>query len=65
MYAYGMILHELLTFNVPYSEYNKPLTLILEQVHGDPTFRPRIPDETKIEFVELIEQCWGNAPSLR
>eukprot|EP00117_Sycon_ciliatum_P005843 scpid57262/ scgid0321/ Atrial natriuretic peptide receptor 2; Atrial natriuretic peptide receptor type B; Guanylate cyclase B len=65
IYAYGIILYELLTFNVPYSESNKPLTQILERVHTDPTFRPRIPDETRIEFAELIEQCWGNSPSLR
>lgn len=62
VYAYGIVLWEILTKKIPYS--NLETTQIVGQVLLN-DIRPPIPNGTSSELKELIEICWARDPKLR
>ena len=56
VYSFGMLLWEMVTSDVPYSEvdYNQ---ILMEAVHGR---RPAIPESTPSTIKKLIKGCWNS-----
>jgi len=63
VYAYGMILWELVTECVPYKgKYNSLLALTLAVTKDE---RPDIPDKISTALAHLIMDCWDGSPDRR
>jgi len=62
VYAYGIVLWEILTSQIPYD--GLMATQIIAQVLMS-DFRPQIPSNTHNGFRNLIEECWDRDPSKR
>jgi Ran GTPase-activating protein (RanGAP) involved in mRNA processing and transport/GTPase SAR1 family protein len=68
VYALGIVMHELLTSNAPFAEYD-------EQYRGAPTvvfeeavvegLRPSVPASAPPPYAALMQQCWARQPSDR
>lgn len=54
-YSFGMLLWEMVTSDVPYSEVDYD-QILKEAVHGR---RPKIPESTQPTIARLIEACWN------
>eukprot|EP00210_Caulerpa_lentillifera_P001160 g1116.t1 len=61
IYSFGMLLWEMATSDVPFSEvdYNQ---IVLETVNGR---RPQIPDSTPSTLLNLINSCWDSEYAIR
>ena len=62
VYAYGIVLWEILTSSVPY-EGLMAAQIIAQVLMSD--FRPEIPEDTPLGMRSLIEDCWCRDPSRR
>ncbi|XP_028768091.1 serine/threonine-protein kinase STY46-like isoform X2 [Neltuma alba] len=62
VFSFGVVLWELLTGKLPY-EYLTPLQAAIGVVQKG--LRPTIPKNTHPKFVELLERCWRQDPTLR
>jgi len=63
VYAYGMILWEMITECVPYQgKYNNLLALTVAVTQN---VRPQIPDSISITLAHLIMDCWDGNPQRR
>ncbi|XVF63602.1 hypothetical protein PTKIN_Ptkin09bG0099700 [Pterospermum kingtungense] len=62
VFSFGIVLWELLTGKLPYENLT-PLQAALGVVQKG--LRPVIPKHTHPKFVELLERCWQQEPSLR
>jgi serine/threonine protein kinase len=66
VYAYGMILYELVTYSRPWSrEFQElvPLDEIISKLRRGE--RPRIPDTVSADYKGLIKRCWAQDPNDR
>lgn len=62
VYAYGIVLWEILTRKAPY-ENLEPNQIIGQVLMSD--LRPALPINTPIKIKELIERCWARDPASR
>ncbi|KAK8354002.1 hypothetical protein V6Z12_A05G195000 [Gossypium hirsutum] len=62
VFSFGVVLWEMLTGKLPYENLT-PLQAAVGVVQKD--LRPVIPQYTRPKFVELLERCWQQDPSLR
>ncbi|XP_022769278.1 serine/threonine-protein kinase STY46-like isoform X2 [Durio zibethinus] len=62
VFSFGVVLWELLTGKLPYENLT-PLQAALGVVQKG--LRPVIPKHTHPKFVELLDRCWQQEPSLR
>ncbi|XP_054786507.1 serine/threonine-protein kinase STY46-like [Prosopis cineraria] len=62
VFSFGVVLWELLTGKLPY-EYLTPLQAAIGVVQKG--LRPTIPKNTHPKFIELLERCWQQDPTLR
>jgi len=71
VFSYGMILYQLLTRLLPFSNQKlKPTQIIVAMIHGK---RPLLPNENENEnmidcpegYIELMKECWRQDPSQR
>ncbi|XP_031265450.1 serine/threonine-protein kinase STY46-like [Pistacia vera] len=62
VFSFGVVLWELLTGKLPYEDLT-PLQAAVGVVQKG--LRPQIPRHTHPEFIELLEGCWQQDPSLR
>ncbi|KAE8715576.1 ACT-like protein tyrosine kinase family protein isoform 2 [Hibiscus syriacus] len=62
VFSFGVVLWELLTGKLPYENLT-PLQAAVGVVQKG--LRPVIPRHTQPKFVELLERCWQQDPSLR
>ncbi|KAH7289458.1 hypothetical protein KP509_30G002700 [Ceratopteris richardii] len=62
VYSYGILLWELLTCRLPFSEYSPVQAAIGVVMHG---VRPPIPASTFPPLRCLIQKCWDQSPSNR
>jgi serine/threonine protein kinase len=61
VYAYGILLWEMLTGEVPFSG-KQPFIIMQEIMRGE---RPKIPDDTPTGLRKLITSCWAQNPDDR
>ncbi|XP_040949961.1 serine/threonine-protein kinase STY46 isoform X2 [Gossypium hirsutum] len=62
VFSFGVVLWEMLTGKLPYENLT-PLQAAVGVVQKG--LRPVIPQHTRPKFVELLERCWQQDPSLR
>lgn len=62
VFAYGVVLWELLTSETPYEGYN-PQQIISEVLNFDA--RPNLPDTGNMQIRDLIVRCWDREPDVR
>ncbi|KAA3488984.1 putative serine/threonine-protein kinase isoform X1 [Gossypium australe] len=62
VFSFGVVLWEMLTGKLPYENLT-PLQAAVGVVQKG--LRPVIPQYTRPKFVELLERCWQQDPSLR
>ncbi len=63
MYAFGIILWEIVTRLEPYED-KEPMQIVVEVVNNN--LRPTIPDEYKSTvIVQLMKDCWSPEPAQR
>ncbi|KAJ0085298.1 hypothetical protein Patl1_09466 [Pistacia atlantica] len=62
VFSFGVVLWELLTGKLPYEDLT-PLQAAVGVVQKG--LRPQIPRHTHPKFIELLERCWQQDPSLR
>ena len=62
VYAYGMLIYELLTGIEPFNEVSNPNSIPLKVCNG---IRPDIPSYVSKPFRNLIRQCWAQNPNDR
>ena len=62
VYSFGMILWELTSCRMPFSNKRQGINLILDIIDGE---RPKIVEGTPPAFAKLIEDCWQPDPNLR
>lgn len=62
IYAYGMILYEIITGLVPFPGLNSPVRVYQAVTSGD---RPEIPSSVPPNWCDLIEKCWKHYPNER
>ncbi len=69
MYAFGIILYELISRKEPYSEINQRFDDILPLVAnpglGNQVVRPEIPPECPKELSDMMQECWSHTPAER
>jgi serine/threonine protein kinase len=65
VYAYSMIVYEIITGLVPFSDQKKKLTSIVLQGLILKRIRPKFPPDTPPNWVEFIESCWDHDPDNR
>eukprot|EP01133_Synstelium_polycarpum_P013612 gene13612-16019_t len=69
VFAYGLIMHELMTRQHPYREYNHPMLTMLERAIKEGV-RPSVtPEHTSSlighDYCALMRDCWDGEPSRR
>jgi serine/threonine protein kinase len=64
VWSFGMVLYELTTNTIPYSDCNNPMQ-IKDKLENKKT--PSIPNENEIDSTlrELMKQCWNWDPQQR
>ncbi|CAI2184563.1 16177_t:CDS:2, partial [Funneliformis geosporum] len=62
VYSFGMILWELTSCRMPFSNMRQDIHLIYEIIDGK---RPKVVEGTPPAFAKLIEDCWQSDPNLR
>lgn len=62
VYAYGIVLWEILTGELPYDELEPSMIIGQVLLHDA---RPNIPSNAPPEFRSLIEKCWARDPTHR
>lgn len=66
VYAYAIIMYEVLTGQPPYPEYLEgkmnAYTILNRVLNGN---RPKIPDNISKQYQHLIERCWAEDPDSR
>ncbi|RIA91561.1 kinase-like domain-containing protein [Glomus cerebriforme] len=62
VYSFGIILWELTSCRMPFSDESQDLHLIYEIIEGR---RPEIVEGTPPAFAKLIQDCWNPDPNLR
>eukprot|EP01125_Pyxidicula_operculata_P006743 TRINITY_DN2312_c0_g1_i2.p1 TRINITY_DN2312_c0_g1~~TRINITY_DN2312_c0_g1_i2.p1 ORF type:complete len:687 (+),score=148.91 TRINITY_DN2312_c0_g1_i2:1201-3261(+) len=63
VYAYGIILWEVLTERTPYDNQFKNFTQLISAVRQG--CRPELPPSTPPSFADLIRRCWSEDPNKR
>ena len=74
VYAYGIVMWELLTWRLPFENYN-PFTIAPHIVQGKrptlpplselPGFGPELPTEALQAYISLMKRCWAQNPQER
>ncbi|KAL4218357.1 hypothetical protein ACF0H5_023094 [Mactra antiquata] len=64
VYSYSMVLQELFSKDVPFSELNMPVSDVINAVLKS-GIRPRFASSTSFAFRMLMERCWDNDPDAR
>ena len=62
VYAFGMILYELVTSDIPFKEFNANQICIVVCKNQ---MRPTLPENTPQELSALIKRCWDQNPEKR
>jgi serine/threonine protein kinase len=62
VYAYGMIMYELITGQIPCAQNDSLLSIGRKVLSGA---RPSLPDRISLHHRQLIEQCWAQEPADR
>ena len=62
VYAFGMLVYEILTLNHPFEEIKNPLELRKRVLEG---YRPPIPSNIHASYKKIIERCWLHNPEQR
>lgn len=62
VYAFGMIMFEVVTGVSPFADIVNPMALGMKIVNGE---RPEIPEGTPEIYSQLIERCWSQDPDDR
>ena len=63
VYAFGMVIWELLTGDYPHQEYTDKE--LLKKLIQDSTLRPHIPKSCPLFFSDLMRSCWHEDPKQR
>eukprot|EP01130_Rhizamoeba_saxonica_P017637 TRINITY_DN8592_c0_g1_i1.p1 TRINITY_DN8592_c0_g1~~TRINITY_DN8592_c0_g1_i1.p1 ORF type:complete len:655 (-),score=102.90 TRINITY_DN8592_c0_g1_i1:1655-3619(-) len=67
VYAFGIVMWELFQKGIPFSEYeelsDKPRSDFTEAVIDG--LRPSIPNNSNLDYVKIIEDCWSKDPLMR
>jgi tRNA A-37 threonylcarbamoyl transferase component Bud32 len=62
VYAFGMVVYEILSPVAPFPDVSNPMALGIKITQGE---RPPITPEIPTAFGQLIERCWAGEPSSR
>ena len=62
VYAFAMLLYNILTCQVPFSEVQNLMALPMKVLSGE---RPKLPDSIPENYKSLIMQCWAQHPDER
>lgn len=62
VYAYGILIYQVLTGEVPFEEFDNPNQIPLKVSSG---YRPKIPNFVPNSIRDLIKQCWAQNPEER
>ncbi|EXX68888.1 Pkc1p [Rhizophagus irregularis DAOM 197198w] len=62
VYSFGIILWELTSCRMPFSDVRQDIHLVYEIIEGR---RPKIVEGTPPAFAKLIQDCWNPDPNLR
>lgn len=62
VYSFGIILWELTSCRMPFSNERQDIHLIYDIIEGR---RPEIVEGTPPDFAKLIQDCWNSDPNLR
>lgn len=66
VYAFGLLMYEVVTGRKPYSELPDSITLVqFRKKLVNENYRPPIPKSTQEEMKEIIENCWAGNPNDR
>ncbi|XP_066277279.1 atrial natriuretic peptide receptor 1-like isoform X3 [Branchiostoma lanceolatum] len=69
VYSYGIIVHEILTGDMPYSSFGLNPSEVLAKIAGGmrPPFRPMLPSSDKIHplILRIMQECWTEDPLRR
>jgi serine/threonine protein kinase len=63
VYAFAMVLWQMLSGELPYKTYTAPLQVVYDVVGLG--LRPEIPSDTPEAVTALLEECWAAEPNDR